>query len=257
VWLRGGASEGAGVERNTNTHNTNKRVFWLVGGAGTGKSVVSAQLLLTAGIREHIKAWHFCRHDNAAGSDVRVILQSWAAMLTQLLPNFCIEGGEKEKEEDVVGKALAATSVAEMFELLLAAPLRRMAEEGGASKAKDKGGSSWDQGAEIKKEDEHSRKQQQQPPAPHPPCVIVLDAVDELPRGSLEALLQLVADKFGDLPSFVRLFIAVSIMLYSSMSFLSSRFLFSFLPVSQFSLISLSSSLLLSLHHRIKQGTKW
>jgi len=33
-----------------------KRVFWLVGGAGTGKSVVSAQLLKTAGIREHIKA---------------------------------------------------------------------------------------------------------------------------------------------------------------------------------------------------------
>jgi len=65
-----------------------KRVFWLVGGAGTGKSVVSAQLLATAGIREHIKAWHFCRHNDAVSSDVRVILQSWAAMLTCLLPNF-------------------------------------------------------------------------------------------------------------------------------------------------------------------------
>jgi len=35
-------TDGAGVERNTNTNNTNntnnntKRVFWLVGGAGTG-----------------------------------------------------------------------------------------------------------------------------------------------------------------------------------------------------------------------------
>jgi len=42
------------------------------------------------------------------------------------------------------------------------------------------------------------------------PCVIVLDAVDELPRDSLQAVLQLIADKFGELPSFVRLFIAVS-----------------------------------------------
>jgi len=186
-WMRGaeeGTGDGDGVGRNTN--NTNKRVFWLVGGAGMGKSVVSAQLLLTAGIREHIKAWHFCRHDNAAGSDVRVVLQSWAAMLTQLLPNFCV-GGEGKEGDDDVGKAIvAATSVAEMFELLLAAPLRRVAE------GKNCGGS-WDG--------------QQRPP--HPPCVIVLDAVDELPRGGLEALLQLIADKFGDLPSFVRLFIAV------------------------------------------------
>jgi len=39
--------------------------------------------------------------------------------------------------------------------------------------------------------------------------VIVLDAVDELPRDSLQVVLQLIADKFGELPSFVRLFIAV------------------------------------------------
>jgi len=114
-----------------------------------------------------------------------------------------------------VGKAIvAATSVAEMFELLLAAPFRRIAEAKGQAKTTqgNVNGSSWD-GAEIK-EEEHSRKQQQQhqqqqPPLPHAPCVIVLDAVDELPRNSLEALLQLIADKFGDLPSFVRLFIAV------------------------------------------------
>jgi len=46
--------------------------------------------------------------------------------------------------------------------------------------------------------------------------VTVLDAVDELPRDSLEALLQLIADKFGDLPSFVRLFIAVEMLFNSS-----------------------------------------
>jgi len=58
--------------------------------------------------------------------------------------------------------------------------------------------------------------------------VIVLDAVDELPRDSLEALLKLIADKFGDLPSFVRLFIAVRcfqlFMIMSQTLFPSSRF---------------------------------
>jgi len=72
-------------------------------------------------------------------------------MLTQLLPNFCV--GEKEDNEDeVVGKALAATSVAEMFELLLTAPWR-VAEEEGEIKGNGGGGaggsSSWDGGAEI------------------------------------------------------------------------------------------------------------
>src|SRR5689334_21926822 len=59
-----------------------RRLFWLVGGAGTGKSVVSAKMLDTVGVKEHIVAWHFCRHDSAAGSDVRVVLQSWSAMLS-------------------------------------------------------------------------------------------------------------------------------------------------------------------------------
>ena len=101
-----------------------KRLFYLVGGAGTGKSVVSAQLLRTKGVCEHVKAWHFCRHDNAAGSAVRVILQSWAAMLQQNLPGF----NDKflllqEHEAGEVDKALTAATAEEMFELLIAAPL--------------------------------------------------------------------------------------------------------------------------------------
>ena len=150
-----------------------KRLFWLVGGAGTGKSVVSAQLLLTEGVQEYVKAWHFCRHDNAAGNNVRVILQSWAAMLTALLPSFQVED---------VAKAISGSSVGEMFELLIAAPLRRI----------------------IKIHGGHEQKAEsvQTAPLALPPCVIVLDAVDD-------DVLQLIADKFDELPGFVRLFIAV------------------------------------------------
>jgi len=105
-------------------------------------------------------------------------------MLTQLLPGFCVGRGEGKAGDDDVGEAIvAATSVAEMFELLLAAPLRRMAEEGVESKeGKGKGGRS---SAEIK-EDEHSRKQQ---PPLHHPCVIVLDAVIFSPSPSLASAL--------------------------------------------------------------------
>ena len=158
-----------------------KRLFWLVGGAGTGKSVVSAQLLLTEGVQEHVKAWHFCRHDNAAGNSVRVILQSWAAMMTALLPSFQVED---------VAKALSASSVGEMFELLIAAPLRQIINiHGGHAQQAD--------------------SVQTAPSVSLPPCVIVLDAVDELPPECLDDVLQLMADKLDELPGFVRLFIAV------------------------------------------------
>jgi len=158
-----------------------KRLFWLVGGAGTGKSVVSAQLLLTEGVQEHVKAWHFCRHDNAAGNSVRAILQSLAAILTVMLPSFQVED---------VAKALSASSVDEMFELLIAAPLKRITQIHDGQ-AQQKAGQSV------------------QTPA-LPPCVIVLDAVDELPPECLDDVLQLITDKFGELPAFVRLFITVS-----------------------------------------------
>ena len=155
------------LQEDGSKNNKNKRVFWLVGGAGTGKSVVSAQLLRTAGVQEHVKAWHFCRHDNAAGSDVRVILESWAAMLSALLPPFHVED---------TAKALASTSTATMFDLLIAEPFKKL----------------------------------QQAPSSHMPvCLLVLDAVDELPRDCLDAVLQLIADKFDKLPSFVKLFVAV------------------------------------------------
>lgn len=143
-----------------------ERLFWLVGGSGTGKSVVSAQLLVTDGIREHIKAWHFCRHDNSAESDPRVILQSWAAMLTTELPGF---------EVADVGKAMSASSLREMFELLIAEPLKNIQNNGTGS-----------------------------PPS----CVIfVLDAVDELSRKGADDVSELFTE-FDKLPEFAKLFVA-------------------------------------------------
>lgn len=151
------------VENWLNSNDRTKRVFWLVGGGGTGKSVVSAQLMARKNVRERVMAWHFCRYEKAAENDVRVILQSLAAMLTKTLPGFRVQD---------LGKARKASTVAEMFDLLLVGPLKRTVNAS--------------------------------------PCVLLLDALDELPRDSLEAVLQLIADRCGELPSFVKLFLTVN-----------------------------------------------
>eukprot|EP00900_Chrysochromulina_parva_P023432 jgi/Chrpa1/5722/Chrysochromulina_OHIO_Genome00002008-RA len=41
-----------------------KLLFWLMGGGGTGKSVLTAELLDR--VIHRAVAWHFCRHDNPA-----------------------------------------------------------------------------------------------------------------------------------------------------------------------------------------------
>lgn len=159
-----------------------QRLCWLVGGAGTGKSVVSAQLLAKEGLREYIKAWHFCRHDNAAESDVRVILQSWAAMLTAGVNGF---------EVADVGKALGSATASELFNMLIARPLKNLARDSTEKKTADT------------------------PCKMDKPCVIVFDALDELPRDSVNEVLQLLAEEFDKLPPFIRLFVAVNRCLLS------------------------------------------
>lgn len=143
----------------------NQRLFWVEGAAGTGKSVVSAKLMGTVGVKEHIVAWHFCRHDNAAESATRVIIQSWAAMLSENVAGFMVP-------EDAKTKALVATSAKDMFEFLITDPLKLV-------------------------------------PVPNDgrPLLLLLDALDELPRESLAPVLELIADVFESLPSFVRLFV--------------------------------------------------
>lgn len=95
---------------------TGDRLFWLVGGAGTGKSVASAKLFDVDDIKNQIVAWHFCQHNNASNSELRVILESLSAMLQRNLPGF--------KVSDVNAALFGPTE--EMFERLIAAPLTRV-----------------------------------------------------------------------------------------------------------------------------------
>ena len=63
-----------------------------MGGGGTGKSVLSAELLRRSAAR--VVAWHFCRHDNAEQSTPAALLRSLAAMLCTRLPEYEAALGE-------------------------------------------------------------------------------------------------------------------------------------------------------------------
>ncbi|MGA1354780.1 MAG: hypothetical protein ACO32I_08430, partial [Candidatus Limnocylindrus sp.] len=45
-------------------HGNEEKLFWLKGGGGVGKSVMSAELLDRLFHEGRIASWHFCRHDN-------------------------------------------------------------------------------------------------------------------------------------------------------------------------------------------------
>ena len=100
-----------------------ERLFWLMGGAGTGKSVVSAKLLELMG--EQVVAFHFCRHDNPAASSPVALLSSLAAQLCACLPGFAEQLGRSTS----VDEALQSGHVEKVFEHLIAVPLGQLTAE--------------------------------------------------------------------------------------------------------------------------------
>ena len=78
-----------GVRRRrsvASTRATRAQLFWLMGGGGTGKSVLTAELLYR--LFHLVVPWHFCRHDDAEQSKPCALLRSLAAMLCTRLPGF-------------------------------------------------------------------------------------------------------------------------------------------------------------------------
>lgn len=146
------------------------KLFWLMGGAGTGKSVVSAVLLDRLGPGK-IAAHHFCLFADPDSSAPLRILESIAAQLCVNLPGFkeqLVVAGGAEANGDVGAAVGGELKLGEAFDALLLRPLAAMAEAGVAGAAEDGGA-----------------------------VVIMIDALDELPRGgAVEAVLRLLADYF-------------------------------------------------------------
>ena len=78
------------------------KLFWLVGGGGTGKSVAAAELLGGLLDKENVAAWHFCKHTEPARSAPAVLLRSLAGMLCATVEGFedaLREGGGATTEQ--------------------------------------------------------------------------------------------------------------------------------------------------------------
>ena len=140
------------------------QLFWLMGGGGVGKSVLTAELLRRAYGSNRVIAWHFCRHDNPQQSSPDALLRSLAAMLCARLPGY------KEALGEVSAELLKSTDPKELFEVLFTVPLQKVK-------------------------------------SPDTPSLIILDALDELPKQGQKPLLSVIAAQLSTLPPWLRLFV--------------------------------------------------
>ena len=146
---------------------TTDKVFWLMGGGGTGKTVVSAELLER--FKGRVVAFHFCRHDNPAASEPGPLVRSLAAMLCKNVPGYAAAVQQQDKEALEI--AMASNLISELFPVLLLQPLQALGEPAGGERK-----------------------------------LIVIDALDELPGAYLKAVLRLLTDSFSQLPSWLCVF---------------------------------------------------
>merc|ERR1712091_137980 len=141
------------------------KLFWLVGGGGTGKSVAAAELLARLLDKENVAAWHFCKHTEPARSAPAALLRSLAGMLCATVEGFedaLREGGGGDNATD---------KVADLFDSLLAKPLQSVKALRGADDA----------------------------------LVLIIDALDVLLREALKPVLSLLANELKTLPPWIKL----------------------------------------------------
>ncbi len=120
-------------------------------------------------LKDDAAAWHFCRHDDLSQSEPADVLRSMSAMMCARLPGFA----EAKAAQDAAALQLSESSMDldEVFEPLLGVPLHAL-----------------------------------QPPSA--PKVVVLDALDELPKGPpRNKMLRAITQYFSKLPPWIRLFI--------------------------------------------------
>jgi WD40 repeat protein len=155
------------------------KLFWVVGQAGVGKTVVTAELLRRLAVDEvpegrrggRPAAHHFFRHNVVETSEPARLIQSLAAQFCTSIAGF---KDALAASQSALGTASAVgASVDDVYDELLLTPLNKLEARAMES----------------------------------PRFVVVLDALDELTKAQLGPILELIVGKFVLLPDWMRLFV--------------------------------------------------
>ena len=141
------------------------RVMVISGDAGMGKSVISAVVCQRMRNAGRLSGSHFCHHDKACNRNPKIMLQSLAYQLSELLPQYkreLVKALSRNLGEDVNN-----LEVGELFELLFEEPLINVDDPGRS-------------------------------------LLMVIDGLDESEYKGRNELLDVIANHFSTLPSWIR-----------------------------------------------------
>ena len=116
------------VESWLNDRSSPNRVMVISGNAGMGKSVISAVMCEKMQEAGQLAGSHFCQHDRARHRNPKVILQSLASQLCDILPDY--KNALMEKLSRNLGVEISNMEVKDLFELLFEEPLTSLNDPG-------------------------------------------------------------------------------------------------------------------------------
>ena len=116
------------VEIWLNDRNSPNRVMVISGNAGMGKSVISAVMCEKMQDAGRLAGSHFCQHDRARHRNPKVMLQSLASQLCDILPDY--KKALVEKLSRNLGVEVNNMEVKDLFEVLFEEPLTTLNDPG-------------------------------------------------------------------------------------------------------------------------------
>ena len=155
----------AKVENWLNDKSSPNRVMVICGNPGMGKSVISAVTCQRMLQAGRLAGSHFCQHDRARHRNPKVMLQSLASHLADSLPDY--KKTLVEKLSRNLGVQINDMEVKDLFELLFEEPLSSLNDPGLA-------------------------------------YLIIIDGIDESEYQGRNELLDMIAEYFKKLPSWIR-----------------------------------------------------
>ena len=151
-----------------NDRSSPNRVMIISGNAGMGKSVIAAEMCKRMQENGKLAGSHFCQHEKARHRNPKVMLQSLACHLSYFLPEY--KKALVEQLSRNLGLDINDMEVGDLFELFFEEPLSRLSGPGFTS-------------------------------------LVVIDGLDESECQGRNALLDVIANYFNNLPLWIRFLI--------------------------------------------------